>query len=253
LLSLSRLLLLISAILVLSACVTSNTHTSTVDTQKAHDAHVNLGLTYLGQDNREASRRHFKKALSFDSDSAQAHAGMGLLYQLTGETELAEQSFLRALKEDSQLTEARVNYGRFLYQQKRYKEAVTEFAKATEDLSYKKRATALSYLAQTLSQLGDNDKAKAKFEHAHNINNKLALPLIELAEIYFDEKDYAKSKSFLDQYVGLAGRDPKSLWLGIRIERIFGNKDKEASYALALKNLHPYSGEYLLYKKSLNQ
>ena len=32
---------------------------------------------------------------------------------------------------------------------------------------------------------------------------------------------------------------------------IFGNKDKEASYALALRNLHPYSQEYLEYKKAL--
>lgn len=250
--SLSRLLTACLLVLALSACVTSDGRTSTVDTKKAHDAHVNLGLTYLRQDNREASRRHFEKALNIDDDSAPAHAGIALLYQLTGELELAEKSFLRALDEDSQFTEARVNYGRFLYQQKRYQEAEALFDRASQDLSYSQRAAALSYLAQTLLELGDKFKAKSKFEHAVNINNKLALPHIELAEIYFEEKNYAKSKDFLDRYVDIAGRTPQSLWLGIRIERIFGNKDKEASYVLALKNLHPYSREYLLYKKSLN-
>ena len=76
---------------------------------------------------------------------------------------------------------------------------------------------------------------------------------IELAEIYFDEENYAESKRYLDQYLLFADRQsPQSLWLGIRIERIFGNKDKEASYALALRNLHPYSNEYLQYQATLD-
>ncbi|HEY7884529.1 MAG TPA: type IV pilus biogenesis/stability protein PilW, partial [Cellvibrionaceae bacterium] len=40
---------------------------------------------------------------------------------------------------------------------------------------------------------------------------------------------------------------PQVLLLGIKIERIFGNNDKEASYALMLKNLYPYSPENLEY------
>ena len=43
---------------------------------------------------------------------------------------------------------------------------------------------------------------------------------------------------------------PKALWLGIQIERRFGNKDREASLGLFLKNNYPYSKEYLLYKDS---
>ena len=60
--------------------------------------------------------------------------------------------------------------------------------------------------------------------------------------------EFADAKRFLDVYSRNARQSARSLWLGIRIERIFGNKDKEASYALALKNLHPYSREYLEYK-----
>ena len=71
--------------------------------------------------------------------------------------------------------------------------------------------------------------------------------------MYFNEKNYAQSKRYLDQYSRLAPQNsPRSLWLGIRIERIFGNKDKEASYALALRNLYPYSNEYLKYQATLD-
>jgi type IV pilus assembly protein PilF len=226
---------------------------NTPDKDKAYGTHLNLGMTYLQRDNREASRRHFEKALKLKPDSAAAHNGLGLLYQLTGEMALAEKSFKRALSEDDSYTQARVSYGRFLYDQARYLEAYAMFDKAAMDISFQQRALTLTYLGQTALKLGNTIKAKSTFEHAININSHLTLAMIELGDLYFDEKEYAKSKQYLDQYTNLAGRSPRSLWLGIRIERIFGNKDKEASYSLALRNLHPYSQEYLEYKKELQR
>jgi type IV pilus assembly protein PilF len=241
-----------SAAVFLSACVTTNTgNAPPPNLEKAHDAHLNLGLTYLQKDNREASRRHLEKALRLQPDSAAAHNGLGMLYQLTGETELAETAFLRAIKEDVEFTQANVSYGRFLVEQERYQEAYKYFEISTKDVSFQQRALALTYLGQTALQLGKIVKAKSLFVHATNINNKLALPMIELGELYFGEEDYAKAKKYLDKYIDVSGRTARSLWLGIRIERIFGNKDKEASYVLALRNLQPYSKEYLSYKNEL--
>jgi type IV pilus assembly protein PilF len=226
---------------------------NTPDKNKAYDTHLNLGMTYLQRDNREASRRHFEKALKLKPDSAPAHNGLGLLYQLTGEIALAEKSYKRALSEDDSYTQVRVSYGRFLYDQARYPEAYAMFEKAAMDISFQQRALTLTYLGQTALKLGNTIKAKSTFEHAINISSNLTLAMIELGDLYFDEKQYAKSKQYLDQYTNLAGRSARSLWLGIRIERIFGNKDKEASYSLALRNLHPYSQEYLEYKKELQR
>ncbi|MGS2716752.1 type IV pilus biogenesis/stability protein PilW [Eionea flava] len=244
-------LLIISLTMV--ACVTTTTgNAPPPNPEKAYNAHLNLGLTYLQKDNREASRRHLERALSLKPKSPAAHNGLGMLYQLTGETELAEKSFTRALKEDPNFSRGNVSYGRFLFEEGRYQEAYNYFEKATQDVSFEQRALALAYLGQTALKLNKKVKAKALFEQSTNIDNRLSLPLIELAEIYFNEQDYANAKQSLDDYMEIAGRTAKSLWLGIRIERIFGNKDREASYALALRNLHPYSQEYLEYKKALN-
>ena len=65
--------------MLLSACVTTNTGgTPPPNLMKAHDAHLNLGLTYLQKDNREAARKHLEKALSLRPDSAAARRVLGL-------------------------------------------------------------------------------------------------------------------------------------------------------------------------------
>ncbi|MEO0442678.1 MAG: type IV pilus biogenesis/stability protein PilW [Pseudomonadota bacterium] len=241
-------------VVVLSGCVQSQSSTSrVVDKRKALDSYIALAVAYLQQGDRDAARRNFEKALEIDKGSAEAHNGMGLLYKLTGETALAEQSFQRAIKENRSFTQARLNYGVFLYAQNRFAEAYDAFEAASKDLSYNRRALTLAYVGQTALKLGDEARAESAFEHSLNIDNTLSLSMIELAQLYFDKEDYAQSKRYLDQYSAVAKPSPKSLWLGIRIERIFGNKDKEASYALALRNLHPYSKEYLEYKNLKNQ
>lgn len=245
-------------IILLSLFVTSCVSTTTgsiprgVDKQKALDSYIDLGMAYLQRDDRDSSRRNFEKALQIDSDSYEAHNGMGLLFQLTGEPELAEKSFKRSLSSNRKFTQARVNYGVFLYSQERFEEALENFELAAEDLSYDRRALALAYIGQSALKTGNLVRARSAFEHSLNVDNKLALPMLELALMNFDEEDYVASKNYLDLFLKTAKSSAKSLWLGIRIERIFGNKDKEASYALALKNLHPYSKEYLEYK-TINQ
>ena len=71
-------------------------------------------------------------------------------------------------------------------------------------------------------------------------------------------KAYPASKDYFDRYAKLVKesgqpQSARSLWLGIRLERVFGNKDAEASLALQLKNNHPYSPEYLEYQNSLKK
>ena len=75
------------------------------------------------------------------------------------------------------------------------------------------------------------------------------MALLELAELKFDDGDYSRAKHYLDRFSERNRQVPQSLWLGVRIEKIFGNRDKERSYALALKNLFPYSDETLKYQK----
>lgn len=241
-------------IFLLVGCGQTQVHNGKViDKQKALDSYITLGMAYLERGSRDASRRNFEKAMEIEPNSHRALNGLALLQKLNGELSLAEASFKKAIRRNAKYTEARVNYGVFLYQQERYQEAYDQFEAASEDLSFNRRSLLLTYLGQAALKLDLIERAKSAFEYAINLDDKQAQARLELAELSFAEEDYAKTKQYLDEYSQLAKSSPQSLWLGIRIERIFGNKNKEASYALALRNLHPYSKEYLEYKSMLDE
>lgn len=242
---------LVIAGLILAGCV-SNAPESRFNKDKALASHIQLGLSYLQKRNRDMARLHLNKAVELDDDSAQVHNGLALLYQLDSEKELAEKHFIRAIKSDRSFSTARFNYGSFLYFQKRYEDAFEQFERVSKDLDYDLRPSALANVGRCALKLGNSARAQAAFEHALSLDERQAVAMIELAELSFNQKEYAESKKYLDRFSGVTRATARSLWLGIRIERIFGNKDKEASYALALKNLHPYSKEYLEYQKQIN-
>jgi type IV pilus assembly protein PilF len=239
--------------LLLNACVTTEhgSLAANADPKKAEAAYVQLGLGYLQSGNRDASKVNFENALKINSRSAGANEGMARLYQIDAENELAEKHFKLALRYDSSFSRARNNFGSFLYQQQRYEEAYDQFELAAKDVGYDSRAVALVNLGRTALKLDRRDRARASFEHALSLQPNLSMAIVELADITYQLGEYAQSKKYLDRQAELARQTPRTLWLGIRLERKFGNRDKEMSYALQLKNLYGYSQEYLDYQEWL--
>lgn len=219
------------------------------DKARALELHVQMALGYVEKGNRESARHHLTKAFEIDKNSAPATNAMAMLYQLEGEPALAEEQFKLALKRDKNLTIAHNNYGIFLFNQKRYQESYAQFELAAADLGYTNRSQVLTNVGRASLKLGNLVRAQAAFEHACILDKKNADAFIELADINFQKQEYADAKKNLDMFVVLANHTPRSLLLGIGLEKVFGNKDKEASLALILKNNFPYSKEYLEYKQ----
>lgn len=222
-----------------------------VDKSKSLELHIKLAQGYIDKGNRESARHHLRKASEIDKNSADATEAMARLYQLEGEPALAEETFKKALKRKKNFTLANNNYGVFLFGLKRYEEALAQFELAASDLDYDGRASALVNVGRTALLLGKNERAKAAFEHASILDRGIAEPHIELAAMSFQNQEYADAKKHLDRYQALGQQSARALLLGIRLERVFGNKDKEASYLLVLKNRFPYSKEYLEYKQTM--
>ncbi|MEX1033420.1 MAG: type IV pilus biogenesis/stability protein PilW [Cellvibrionaceae bacterium] len=236
----------------MTACVTTlEGSASSTDLESAQETYVQLGLGYLRSGDRDSARVNFNKALDINKRSPGAHNGLALLYQLEAMNEKAEEHFKKAIRADRDFSRARNNYGSFLYEQGRYEEAYEQFDRASSNLEYNRRSSALVNLGRTALKLERMERAEATFKHALSLDAGQTTAMAELADIYFNRENYAEAKKYIDMYGNYTRHSARTLWLGIRLERIFGNRDKEASYALALRNLHPYSREYLEYKESL--
>lgn len=246
------ILLLAVFVFFLGGCVSEGGNPKRpVDKTKSLNLHIQLAQGYIDRGNRESARHHLRKAAEIDKNSPEATETLARLYQLEGESKLAEESFKKALKGKRNFTLAHNNYGVFLITTKRYEEALQQFELAAEDLDYNGRATTLVNVGRTALLLGKNDRAKAAFEHASVLDRNSADAHLELADINFQQKEYSLAKEYLDRVQAIGQQTPRSLLLAIRLERIFGNKDKEASYLLMLKNRFPYSKEYLEYKQTM--
>ena len=70
----------------------------------------------------------------------------------------------------------------------------------------------------------------------------------ELAQMLFEEGEYAGAAELYERFREQAQQTPRSLGLGIRLARITGDRDAESSYALTLKNLYPKSDEFRRYQ-----
>jgi len=247
-------LVFVIAVICLAGCVShskSGKATGQIDKSKSLELHVQLAQGYIDKGNRESARHHLRKASEIDKNSADVMEAMARLYQLEGEPALAEETFKKAIKRKKNFTLANNNYGVFLFGLKRYEEALVQFELAASDLDYDGRASALVNVGRTALSLGKNERAKAAFEHASILDKGIAEPHIELAAMSFQMQEYADAKKHLDRFQALGQQSARALLLGIRLERIFGNKDKEASYLLVLKNRFPYSKEYLEYKQTM--
>lgn len=236
----------------LAACVTTTDRPQArVDLKKAEQTHIQAGLGYLRRRDKDSARRHFLKALDLNPSSAGAHNGLALVYQTEEDWQRADLHFRRALQADAGFSLARNNYAAFLYARDRFEDAEQQLLRVVEDYQYERRDLAYMNLGKTQARLGKIDSAVQSLRQAVGINARLALAHLELASIYFEQAQFGQARRYLGRFASLSRHTPRSLWLGIRVERHFGDKNREASYVLALKNLHPNSDEYRQYQQSL--
>lgn len=247
-----RWLVALCLVVTLTGCVSTSSQGKAQQSQVL-DNHTQLALAYIGTGDRESARYHLSVAAGVDRRDPAVLHGYALLYQLEGELDVAENHYSRALATDRRFSQARLNYGVFLYGQERYQEAYRHFMTVADDLEYERRAVAFSHLGLTALKLERKAEAATAFQRATQLDPTVARPYLELAQLEFEADNYSRSKQWLDQYHRLAQASAASLWLGVQLADIFGDRNAEASNALALRNLFPYSEETLAYQKWLDR
>jgi type IV pilus assembly protein PilF len=240
-----RLAVTACTLLLLSACVTESTGRAPAPREVQLQAHLDLARGYLEQGDAVRARDPLEKAMQVDPRSAEAQALMAVLYQSENEPALAERHFKRALQLDPNHALTLNNYGTFLYAQGRYRDALVPLRRLARDPEYRGRAQAFENLGLTELMAGNGRQAKDAFERALSFNGLLPRSNLELAQLLYDEGDYAAADRYYDTFRNRARQTPASLCLGIQLARQSGDENRLASYEIALKNLYPDSAEAL--------
>jgi type IV pilus assembly protein PilF len=215
-------------------------------------AQLDLAEGYIEAGDLARARAAIERALEFDSRSWEANDLFGRIYQQQGEAGLAERHFRLALRQDSDNARVHNDYGVFLYQQRRYGDAVEQLRRAVADPDNPQRPVAYENLGLASLAIGDRDQARSAFGRAVMLQARMPVSLIELAELAYDDAEYAQSSDWYRRYREITGRQtPRGLWLGIRLARLAQDADAEASYALQLRNLYPFSDEYRDYRETV--
>ncbi len=258
----------VAGCLLLGGCVTQqeSVFDSNPSQEDALKARVELARSYIGEGNWDDAKRNLKLAQEIDPNSPEVFEAFALVYERNGEYELAEESFKRALSLQRDFSRARNNYAAFLYSRganaqsrgrteearERMEDAEEQLLIVVKDTLYDARPRAFINLGLVQVQLGKDDAAREAFTRTLAMDRGNSLALLELAHIEYRAGNFSQADRYLENYRRFRRQQSaRALWLGIRVSRELEDRDAEASYTLALRNLYPRSAEYRAYQQAV--
>ena len=215
--------------------------------EKASAVNVQLGIGYLQQNNLDLASEKLNKAIAQDPDSASAHNAYAILQDRLLQTDKAEYHYKKATKLDPKNSQAANNYGAFLCRHGRELESEKYFMQALENPLYGTPEFAYTNAALCLLKLGkenENKRAKEYLRKAIAAKSDFGPALLAMANLLFDEGEYAAAKPYLDHFHLVARPTARSLWLAIRNTLKLDSLGDVAELAQRLKTDFPESKEY---------
>lgn len=230
----------------------------TLDQQEIARVRTSLAAQYIRKNELDTAQRQLEKAFAADSRYAPAYDMMGVLLQQEGSRinlQKADQYFKKAIALDKDFEQAHNNYGVYLSQMKRYKEAAEQFEIAGAALGYEGRIGALENLGRTYLQMGDRTAAAKAFLRALDGNRNSIIAHIELVDLLLEQQRVAQAQKLYDETLILVqgqGISPRLLLQGIKLAAAQNNITTRQQLAQQLLSAYPLSDEAKQLKTWLN-
>ena len=229
-----------------------------LDQQEIARVRTSLAAQYIRKNELDTAQRQLEKAFAADSRYAPAYDMMGVLLQQEGSRinlQKADQYFKKAIALDKDFEQAHNNYGVYLSQMKRYKEAAEQFEIAGAALGYEGRIGALENLGRTYLQMGDRTAAAKAFLRALDGNRNSIIAHIELVDLLLEQQRVAQAQKLYDETLILVqgqGISPRLLLQGIKLAAAQNNITTRQQLAQQLLSAYPLSDEAKQLKTWLN-
>ena len=241
----ARFALVLVTALALGACVTSSSKPKVqIDRKEVARSNMELGITYLRQNELQTAQSKLEKAIAADDSLAPAHAALGVVFERLGDMPAAEKNYRRAVSLEPDNPDTINALAAFLCLQKREPvEALRLFDKALAvplSKAYSNRAM-LNTNAGLCAKRIDMERAEGYLRAALAADPAYPDALLQLADVTFSRGNHLQARAFLERYLAGARATPEALWLGVRIEKALGERAAADRYAARLTSEFPAS------------
>jgi type IV pilus assembly protein PilF len=184
------------------------------------------------------------EAIRADPEYPAAHTLRAMIYFELQQFDVAEAGFRTALRLKPNESDTHLNYGVFLCETGRDKEALRSFDLVLKDPLF--AAPAGPALNAGLCAVRANDRRSAirYFEIALRHEPKNMRALYQLAESWLKLGNLASAKIYADSLGRIADPTAETLWLSLRIEHALGDRSAQAALMNQLRRKFPDSQEY---------
>ena len=240
----SRAVYAIALIGMLSACVSDGPKVSKQGRPKTDSAlaHTKLAQGYLKQKQYAVAKDELEKALKIDPGHSESHYTMALLMLELQQSEDTEKHFIRAVASDSNNSAAAHDFGSYLCQTKRQREALKYFEIAASNPLFDQAYLSLMRAGECLAHIEDPE-AEKYLKEALAINSRLGPALFQLASLKYDSEEYLSARAYIQRYFAIKKPQPKSLLLAYKIESSLNASDFADEHRTQLLKNYPASSQ----------
>jgi type IV pilus assembly protein PilF len=205
--------------------------------------HTDLAAGYYERGQMDVALDELNLAVTLNLNYAPAYNVYGLIYSVLGEDRKAEQNFERALALAPNDSDIHHNWGWYLCQHKREREALEQFEIAVRNPLYKTPEIALVNAGRCAITIGDMRAADGYFRRALVVKPGYELAGYGLALIAYKEARYTDARTWMKGVMQTSNPQPEVLYLGMCVERKLGDRQAELSYVSQMRNRYPDAPE----------
>ena len=207
-------------------------------------AHTDLAAGYYEIGNLAVALDEARIALSADANYAPAYNVLGLVHMDLKENPQAQANFERALNLAPADPDVNHNYGWFLCQTGRERDAGRYFQAAVRNPLYSTPQKTYTLAGVCAMRIKDDGQAVDSLERALKFDPNYASALLPLAQLRYRRGEFDQARALLSRYNRQSQGTAESIWLALRVERRLGDKAAETSYADQLRRRFGTSPEY---------
>jgi type IV pilus assembly protein PilF len=205
--------------------------------------HTELAAGYYERGQMDVALDELKISVGLDPNYPQTYNIYGLVYAVLGEDRNAEQNFERALQLAPNDSDTHHNWGWYLCQHKREREALGQFELAVRNPLYRTPEIALVNAGRCAMSIGDAGVAQGYFQRALQAQPGNALASYGLALIAYRQGRFDEARTWMKTVMQTTNPAPEALYLGMCIERKMRDNQAELSYVSQLRNRYPEAPE----------